>query len=331
MVVGDIMMHSPVVNSAYDDRTGQYNFDKMFVDVAPVFAQADLLIGNLETPLAGDHIAFSGYPQFNGPLSLARTLKEVGFDILTTANNHVLDQYEAGLVNTLDVLDDYGIHHTGSSRTLEEQETALIVEVSGIRIGIISYTYGTNGIPLPKGKPYMVNLLDMEKISAEVDRLQAAQADYIVAMIHYGIEYDRLASREQKRWTEQILDSGVDFVLGSHPHVVQPIELKADGKGVIYSLGNFLSNQRDEWKDYGVILDLHLKKDFSTGETILTKVDAIPTYVERTRGVGRNEYLIQPLNVDTDQLSRTVWQNGQALMKHMFGEEGKVAIEQATK
>ncbi len=328
MVIGDIMMHSPVVHSAYDNKTGQYNFDKMFTEVAPIFAQADLLIGNLETPIAGDHIPFLGYPQFNGPISLARTLKEAGFDILTTANNHTLDQYEAGLVKTLDVLDDYGIYHTGSARTEEEQQNCLIVEVSGIRIGVISYTYGTNGIPLPDGKPYMVNLLDMDMISAEVERLQENQTDYILAMIHYGIEYDRLPSREQKRWTDMILDTGVDFVLGSHPHVVQPVEMKADGKGVIYSLGNFISNQRDEWKDYGVILDLYLKKDFKTGKTVLTKVDAIPTYVERTSGIGRSEYLILPIAEYTDKINRNIWQNGQKLMQHLFGEEGKIVIGQ---
>lgn len=329
MVVGDIMTHTPVVHSAYDEGTREYNFESMFNEVKPIFAEADLLIGNLESPIAGDHLPFLGYPQFNTPVSMAPNLKNVGFDVLTTANNHTMDQYEAGLRNTLDVLDEYGIHHTGSARAAKEQAEGLIVEVSGIRVGIISYTYGTNGIPIPVDKPYLVNMLDIQQINKEVKSLKDRNADYIVAMIHYGVEYDRQPNGQQIEWTNQILDSGVDFVLGSHPHVVQPLEIKDNGKGVIYSLGNFISNQRDDWRDYGVILDLRIKKDFKTGETTLTKVDAIPTYVERTRGAARSDYLIHPLIEDYDKVDHSILLRGQELLQHIFGDKGEIVIEQA--
>ncbi len=329
MVVGDIMTHSPVVHSAYNEENKEYNFEPMFNEVKPIFAEADLLIGNLESPIAGDHLPFLGYPQFNAPVSIAPNLKNVGFDVLTTANNHTLDKYEAGLRNTLDVLDKYGIYHTGSARSADEQAEGLIVDVSGIRIGIISYTYGTNGIPIPSGKPYLVNMLDINQITKEVQTLKDKDADYIVAMIHYGVEYVRLPNASQIEWTNQILDSGVDFVLGSHPHVVQPMEIKEDGKGVIYSLGNFISNQRDDWRDYGVILDLRIKKDFKTGETKLVKVEAIPTYVERTRGVGRSDYLIHPLIEGYDKVDHNILLRGQELKQHIFGDEGEIVLEQA--
>lgn len=329
MVVGDIMTHSPVVHSAYNQGSGKYNFEPMFDEVKPIFAEADLLIGNLESPIAGDHLPFLGYPQFNAPVSMAPNLKNVGFDVLTTANNHTMDKYEAGLLNTLDILDEYEIYHTGSARSAKEQAGGLIVEVSGIRIGIISYTYGTNGIPIPSGKDYLVNMLDMNQITKEVQTLKNKKADYIVAMIHYGVEYVRLPNAQQIEWTNQILDSGVDFVLGSHPHVVQPIEIKDDGKGVIYSLGNFLSNQSGDWRDYGVILDLRLKKDFKTGETTLTKVDAIPTYVERTPRIGRSDYLIHPLTEDYDKVDSSILRRGQELLRHLFDGEGEIVIEQA--
>jgi poly-gamma-glutamate synthesis protein (capsule biosynthesis protein) len=329
MVVGDIMTHSPVVHSAYNPSNGQYNFESMFAEVKPIFAEADLVIGNLESPIAGDHLPFLGYPQFNAPVAIAPNLKNVGFDVLTTANNHAMDQYEAGLINTLNVLDRYGIYHTGSARSAEEQAQGLIVDVSGIRLGIIAYTFGTNSIPLPAGKPYSVNLLNIDLISKEVQTLKDRGADYIVAMIHYGVEYVRFPNAQQIEWTNQILDSGVDFVLGSHPHVVQPVEMKENGKVAIYSLGNFISNQTNEWKDYGVILDLRLTKDFKTGKTTLTKVEAIPTYVERTPGIGRSDYLIHPLIEGYDKVNRTIQQRGRELLQHLFSDEGKAIVEQA--
>ncbi len=322
MVVGDIMMHSPIIASGYDSKTKEYTYDKIFTELKPIFNQADMVIGNLETPLAGEKIGYSGYPRFNSPDSLAFALKNVGFDVLTTANNHSMDQWGDGVIETINTLDNYNIFHTGTFRSEEERAEPLILEVNGISIGIIAYTYGTNGLPVPSDKPYMVNLLDMDKINQDVAVLKENNVDYIFAMIHYGNEYQRQPSEEQKLWTDKILKSGVDFVLGSHPHVVQPLEVYDNGQGVIYSMGNFLSNQRDNWTEYGMILDLILEKNYRTGETILKDVSVIPTYVDRSRATGRSEYKIIPLIDNNEAVSKTVWLNGIELVKHIFSNGG---------
>ncbi len=318
MVVGDIMMHTPVTNAGYNPVTKEYNYDTYFDEVKSIFAQADWVIGNLETPLAGQAMGYNGYPRFNAPMEIAQSLKEAGVDVLTTANNHSLDQFEKGLVKTLDHLDELEILHTGTFRTEEERNKPLILEKKGISIGVIAYTYGTNGIPLPKNKPYMVNVYNLEKIKEDLKKLEEAEVDYIVAMIHYGDEYQRFPSETQKQWTSELMELGVDFVLGSHPHVVQPLEI-LNGKGVIYSLGNFISDQRWEWKDYGTILYLHLQKDAIKNRVELVEADAIPTYVLKTRTQGKINYRILPLKEKNPLIEEEVWLKGQELFEHIFG------------
>ncbi len=324
MVVGDIMMHTPIITSGYNNEENKYTYDKIFTEVEPILSQADMVIGNLETPLAGEKIGYSGYPRFNAPNSLAVALKNAGFDVLTTANNHSMDQWDDGVVETLNTLDSYNISHTGTFRSEEERAEPLILEVNDINIGIIAYTYGTNGLPVPDDKPYMVNLLDIDKINQDVAVLKDNNADYIFAMIHYGNEYQRLPSEEQKLWTDKILESGVDFVLGSHPHVVQPFDVSDKGQGVIYSLGNFLSNQRGNWTDYGIILDLLIEKDYRTGETILKDVSVIPTYVDISRVNGKREYKVLPLKDNNEVVNKDIWQSGIELVEHVFNNGGTV-------
>lgn len=322
MVVGDIMMHSPITASGYDAKSDSYDFSSIFSEVDPIFDQADLVIGNLETPVAGAQFGYSGYPRFNAPTELIYDLKDAGVDVLTTANNHSLDQWESGAVNTINNLDQAGILHTGTFKSQEDKDTPLIIDVNGIRIGLIAYTYGTNGMPIPEDKPYMVNILDLKSIENDVKQLKSENADYIIAMIHYGNEYQRIPSKEQIEWTDKMLELGIDFVLGSHPHVVQPLKLTegnaADSdSGVIYSLGNFLSNQRSNWKDYGIILDLKLEKNLITQKIELTDVNVIPTYVDIYWSKGKKEYKIIPIDEESG-LDETIISNGDELLEHVF-------------
>jgi len=325
MVVGDIMMHSPVTTSGYDAKNGNYDFSSIFSEVEPIFDQADLVIGNLETPVAGEQVGYSGYPRFNAPTEIIYDLKDAGVDVLTTANNHSMDQWESGAINTINNLDKAGILHTGTFKSKEEREEPLVIDVNGIKIGIIAYTYGTNGMPVPKDKPYLVNLLDLKSIEDDVKRLKSKDVDYIIAMIHYGNEYQRIPSNVQIEWTDKMLEMGVDFVLGSHPHVVQPLKLtqgdatKSDS-GVIYSLGNFLSNQKLNWKDYGIILDLKLEKDIITQTVELAEVNVIPTYVDIYWNKGKKEYKIIPID-DNSGLNDTIISNGKELLDHTFQYE----------
>ncbi|TCS84436.1 CapA family protein [Tepidibacillus fermentans] len=326
MVVGDVMMHLPITQSGYDSKTQNYQFDSIFQEVKPIFAQADLVIGNLETPLAGEARGFSGYPLFNAPKEIALALKNAGFDVLTTANNHVLDQHESGIIQTLHYLDQYGLFHTGSFKSQIEREKPLIINVHNIKMGIIAYTYGTNGLPIPKGKPYLVNILNLNQIKEDVKRLKANDVDYILAMIHYGTEYQRLPNQVQKKWTRYLLNSGVDFVLGSHPHVVQTMELikgypiQTD-RGVIYSMGNFLSGQIGEWKDYGIILNLKLEKNRITRKVRIKEASIIPIYIDRYDEKGKRKYMIRTIFNDVGRIDPTIIAKGKELVQHVMRKQ----------
>lgn len=297
--VGDIMMHMPQVNSGLQ-ADGTHDFRPFFAQVRQRLSEADLAIGNLETTFAGEQRGYSGYPRFNSPDALAQALAEAGFDIITTANNHSLDTGESGLIRTLDVLDQHQLQHTGTFRSAEEREQLLIVEKNDISLAILAYTYGTNGIPIPEGKPYLVNLLEEEQVERDVRRAKAAGVDLIAVMVHFGNEYQRQPSEEQKRWVERFRQLGVDLVLGSHPHVVQPYTLGTytapDGTErdfvAIYSMGNFISNQRGDYKDVGVIFEVVVEKHFPEGTVTLKEVSAQPTYVDVWQQDGKRHYQV---------------------------------------
>lgn len=323
MAVGDIMMHTPVIYSGYDTETKQYSYDSIFEKVTPIFSEADFVIGNLETPIAGKNLGYSGYPRFNSPVEIATALKNAGVDVLTTANNHSMDKWDDGVIETLNNLDNYGILHTGTFRSYEEKEKPLILEANGIKIGIIANTYGTNGLPVPEDKPYLVNLLDLKTVEEEIKLLKENNVDYIMAMIHFGYEYHRLQSEEQEKWVDDLIDIGVDFVLGSHPHVVQPLKIiegdeQTSDKGVIYSLGNFLSNQTWDWTSYGIILDITLEKDFKTHKIKIKEISAIPTYVMITNESGKRKYQIIPLIENGDNVDNNLFLDGKELVEHVF-------------
>lgn len=323
MVVGDVLMHIPLTKAGYNRQTDQYQFESFFQQVKPIFAKADFVIGNLETPLAGKEKGFSGYPRFNAPKEIALALKNAGVNVLTTANNHSFDQGEQGLIKTLDHLDEYQILHTGSFRTQSERDIPLILEKDGFKIGLIAYTYGLNGFIKPKDKPYLVNTLDLEAVASDVKRLKENHVDYILAMIHYGTEYQRVPNDLQKKWTEDLMANGVDFVLGSHPHVVQPLQvIKGDNRqsdrGVVYSLGNFLSNQQGDWKDYGIILDLLLEKNRSNQKITLKEINAIPTYVKNVWEKGKKIVEIIPIVQGNKNIQKQIVNRGNELVQHVM-------------
>jgi poly-gamma-glutamate synthesis protein (capsule biosynthesis protein) len=299
--VGDLLMHMPVVNSAYDHSAQKYDFKPVFEDVARFFSEADYTIANLETRLAGAHRGFVSYPLFNTPSELAQDLRDLDVDLLTTANNHSLDMGWSGLLHTLDVIEEAGLTAIGTHRSAEEKERPFIVNLQGIQVGIYNCTYGTNGIPLPPDRPYAVNLINYEAIAEEITRLQEAGADIIIGCLHYGDEYQRQPSAYQKEVSKRVFELGTDIIIGGHPHVVQPMEfitIERDGElrecFVAYSLGNFISNQRWQYSDSGIILNLEITKDLNTGETELTAVDYIPVWVQKAPEANRFKFRIVP-------------------------------------
>lgn len=266
--IGDIMCHNTQYKDAFNSSTNNYDFSYVFNDIDSYFKEKDLVIGNLETTFAGSKRGYSSYPTFNTPEHLATDLKELGLDVVSTANNHSLDTGYSGIVSTLDQLDQIGISHMGTSRTPEDQDTILVKEVNRIKIAFLSYTYGTNGIKIPDGKPYCVNLIDKELILHQIQKAKEQNVDVILANVHWGVEYRLKPTDEQENLADFMFKNGVDIILGSHPHVLEPMEKKkvttTDGEEkecfVIYSLGNFMSGQVKENTRNSIILDFTITK-----------------------------------------------------------------------
>lgn len=303
MAVGDIMMHSPQIKAG-QTKDG-YNFSPFFKEVQPILSQGDVVIGNLETTLSGPKLGYAGYPLFNSPDPLADAIKKAGFTFLTTANNHSLDYREYGLVRTIEQLERVGLPSTGTSRTLEERNQIKVIEKNKIKIAVLAYTYGTNGIPRPNGKEYMVNVWNEELAQQDVLKAKQMGVDLIIVALHYGGEYQPLPNNQQRKIADQLFSWGADIILGSHPHVLQPYEwrevLTEDGelkKGfVIYSLGNFISNQRTVPRDIGGILKLKIVKKLEN--TQIEEVSFIPTWVHVYWKNRKLQYRILPMEAVT--------------------------------
>ena len=305
---GDTLCHKPLYNAAYDKETGIYDFSSMFKYVEKYFQNSTINIGNCESPMAGSERGYSGYPTFNAPEHLAIDLKELGVDIMTTSNNHTLDKGFSGLSSTLDFLDDAGIAHVGTARTEEEQNTILFMDLNGIKTAFLSYTYGTNGIPVPEDKEFCVNLIDEDLILKQIEQAKNEGAELIVASMHWGIEYQTTENAEQDRLAEFLIKNDVNIILGSHPHVLQPmkmLEVKNDEgeekEGlVIFSQGNFFSNQTQENTQNTAIFNIEVKKDGKTGEVTVEKVTYAPIYVNRKELGVKDRYEL----LDLDEIIR---------------------------
>ena len=290
--VGDILINGMISLSAKLPNEGAdvYDYDPIFREIAPVLQQADLAIGNLETPLYGNKPFIkkrnpaTGNPLFSTPEALAPALKKAGFDVLTTANNHCLDNGPAGLLRTIDVLDETGIAHTGTYASAESARDLLMLERGGIRIGMLSYTKHTNRNPIPKAMPWCVNLMDVRRMLTDVKRLREQGADIVIVSLHDGIEYSALPTARQKSMARRLLQSGADIILGAHPHVLQPIVWTCNNKLKAYSLGNLISIRlkRNPYTHNGIVLLITIRKD-EGGQAEIKQVDYQSTWVKRIR------------------------------------------------
>ncbi|WP_240390568.1 CapA family protein [Bacillus sp. Y1] len=293
--IGDILIHDWVYEDA---QTGNgYDFHPMFEQVSATLSQPDILLANQETILGGVELGISSYPMFNSPVEIGSAIKDSGVDIVSTANNHSLDKREKGLLTSLTNLDQLGIPSVGTYSSAEDQQTLTMMEKNGIKVAYLSYTYGTNGMPIPEGKDYLVNLIDKEAMKNEIHRAREA-ADITIMSIHWGNEYQRFPTDEQEELAQFLVDEGVDIIFGHHPHVLQPMEwLKAsDGRQalVVYSLGNFLSGQMRDYKDIGGMASIRVTKQINTDGTSIRLSDPgfFPTYVSNQR---LQNYRVVPL------------------------------------
>jgi poly-gamma-glutamate synthesis protein (capsule biosynthesis protein) len=243
---GDVLVHPPLVEQAREDAVAKgeagYDFDAILGAIAPDVRDADLAICELETPLAPPSGPFTGWPEFDAPPQVLTALKNVGYDSCTTASNHTLDKGFAGIVRTLDELDAAGLEHTGSARSEREAETPLVVTLpNGVEVAQLAYSYGFNAHKPPPDKPWSVNPIDVEAILAAARRAKRAGADIVVLSMHWGTEYDHLATPTQLAQARRLLASpDIDLILGDHAHVIQPMQ-KIGEKWVIYCMGNLIA------------------------------------------------------------------------------------------
>lgn len=297
LFAGDVMGHMPQINSAFDSSSGTYDFNPVFSLVKPIVSQADIALANLETTLAGK--PYSGYPQFSAPDSLATALKNAGFDILINANNHCLDRGKEGLERTIAVLDSFRIPNTGTfiDENARNIRYPLVYEAKGFRIAFLNCTYGTNGIPV--SKPNVVNFIDTIQLKQDIAKAKQTNVDYTIVTIHWGLEYERTENAGQRKIAAFLLRNGADMVIGSHPHVVQPVikyYTSSDSSNynvVVYSLGNYVSNQRDRYKDGGIMFNATLQK---TDKIRLKEISYTPVWVFKGNIDNKLQYKIVPVN-----------------------------------
>ncbi len=261
---GDAMQHAAQIEAA-KKADGRYDYADCFENITPLIESADYAVVNLETPLAGS--PYTGYPCFSAPDSYLDALAYAGFDMMLTANNHTLDKRSNGAVRTLDQLDSRYLAHLGTYRNSTERDSVLpmIKIIGGFKVGFLNYTYGTNGIEaLP---PFIVDYIDRDKISSDIVKLHQAGAELIAACVHWGDEYRLLPNEAQRSLAKFLEKNGVDMIIGSHPHVIQPMEMrkKDDGSNcfVVYSLGNFISNMKTTDTRGGAVVSVTLSRDVS--------------------------------------------------------------------
>ncbi|MDD3569542.1 MAG: CapA family protein [Lachnospiraceae bacterium] len=313
-VTGDLMVHSWQYNEAYNKETGAYDFSHNFSEIKKYFTESDLVIGNLETVFAGEDKGISDYPSFNTPDSFAKALKEAGFNLLTTANNHCMDKGTDGLNRTIKVLDDLGIDHFGTYLSKEQRDSILVKDVNGIKIAFLSYTYGTNGIPV--SSEYSVNRIDGGNMEADISRAKG-MADLVVVMPHMGTEYEETVRDEYKALADKMFDAGADIILASHPHVLQPMEYRTitnpDGTTrdgfIIYSLGNCISSQTTPPRNAGVILNLEIQQ-LNDDKPEIKQVSVIPIWTQFRNVKEEDHFIVRSvydmLSLSDDELKATV-------------------------
>jgi len=272
LFIGDIMGHDEQIWSAENRETHTFNYDTVFSFIKPIISEADIAIANFEVTLAGP--PYMGYPQFSSPADLAVACKNAGIDYFVSANNHAADRGKKGIISTIDKLDSIGIPHTGTFLNQAERDSLcpLIIKKNGTRIALLNYTYGTNGIKV--SEPVIVNMLDKELVTKDIAKAKN-EADFIILFLHWGTEYDTIPSPNQIDLAEYFFSIGVDLIIGSHPHVLQKMIWTKNNDGgkeglVVYSLGNFVSNQRKPKTDGGTIV----KIDLSTNDHKLKIINA---------------------------------------------------------
>lgn len=319
LAVGDTMVYNAQLSAQYDESTSKYNFNNNFKYVKKYIEKADYSMANLETTLTGNKVyKYSSYPKFNSPDELADGLKYAGFDLITTANNHCYDKGPSSIDNTLSTLKDKDFDVVGTRK--DGDERYIIKKINNINIGITSYTYGKvindskyiNNVRISDKYKNSINIFDSTSVDKAFNNINYSlkdmkNTDLQVVYLHWGNKYSLKENSFQQQLAQKLCDAGVDIIIGSHPHVVQPVTSikSSDGKHetvVAYSLGNFLSNQvRGQFSKYtedGLMINIDITKNSSTQDTVIKKVTCIPTWLHKYYNDKTSKYVYEIIPLD---------------------------------
>ena len=310
VMVGDMLMHMPVNRSGLKSD-GDIDFSHLFMYTKKMISDADIAIVNQEVILGGKELGISGYPMFNTYYEVGDALVNAGFDVVLHATNHAMDRGKEGLLNCINYWENEhpDIAYLGIQDSQQERDSIYVIEKNGIKISILNYTYGLNGLPLPEGMPYAVNLMDKEQMAMDISKAKEV-SDFVVVCPHWGTEYVLKASSYQKDYAQFFLENGVDLVIGTHPHVIEPVEMLKDDEGnemlVYYSLGNYVNSTASEEPDIGermlgAMAEITVIKD-DKGEVIIDSYAAHPlvTYVSG----NKKTISVFPMDMFNDNLAQ---------------------------
>lgn len=309
---GDVLLHERLWRQAERDAAetgnGVLDFTPQLANIAPIVSDADLAICHLEVPLAPADGPYEGYPTFSGPPQVVSALDAIGYDACSTASNHTFDQGAEGVTRTLDALDAAGIAHAGSARTPSEAEQTAMVDVETtegpVKVGLLSYTYGFNGIPYPASETFWANEIDEQEILADAATARQRGAEVVVVALHWGTEYDHDPNSQQAEVAPRLIAApDIDLLLGHHAHVVQPIE-NIGGKWVVYGMGNLMANHAEPQgpKSEGLLTRFTFTEDLSTGQFAVTTAEYLPLYQTYEPPV---EVLVVPAAIVSGQTGTT--------------------------
>lgn len=302
--IGDILIHDRVYNDAAVTDKG-YDFYPKLKYVEPYLNQSTVTFANQETMIGGEEFGLSSYPTFNSPVEVGEVLKEIGVDVVSIANNHTLDRGEEVIQSAIRHWDNLDMMYVGAYKDKVDRDTKRIMDTKeGISLGFLAYTYGTNGIPIPEGKDYLVNLIDKDRMANDIAKMKK-EADVIIVSMHLGDEYVRMPNKEQKDLVQFLADKGVHIALGHHPHVLQPTEWVEGKDGnnmfVIYSLGNFFSGQKELYQKLGGIITLTITKQ-EKGNKSTIDVHSPEFTLTYNASEGEKNYMVYPWSNVTEEM-----------------------------
>lgn len=302
--VGDLMCH--LIEADYaKTASDSFNFNPYFDSVRKYIESSDFAFANLETVTAGKSAGYSGYPMFNSPDQFITAIKNAGFKLISTANNHAIDRGESGVLRTIKQLRNNNLNYNGTFTSQKDRDSIRIFDIKGIKVAFLAYTYGTNGNKVPR--PYLINIIDTSLIHNDIKAARNKGAEIVLVHFHFGKEYQRYPIDYQKNVVNATISYGADLIIGGHPHVIEPAyyfksyDPKLDSGFVAYSLGNFLSNQRWRYSDAGVILTIKIEKKIPEDKFYISSVEYTPTWVFKGKIDNKNSFEILPAKLAFDK------------------------------